>query len=351
MIYGADYLFGKFYKTQMNRSHPRGWAAGIFFRSPEDAKRKWDAKKIIVSMCKTGKYSEIVIHLAPFDKTHNYPITEETKHRILKDTQWVRDLQLKYPDTKLLPSPFCEHNHLKNEITPLLMDMLEIMVVPQVVNSIWRGSEVPGTITEIHLANSKLPKRPKNPEYTVSFDGFGGKGEGNFTDTNIENILNNYSDARHIRWWDFNNNGKFGWEDTSSVDNRRFFPSTGYLKARHAMMKKREGSITYPNKALYKPCSDAHEKPTWKDGMPLVITHTYENSIQAKDIHGKKIISLTRVLPDYDVPGPLKGAARYYSREFSNKLGDLAEKSSGSRLVQFDNLPLTDVDLRSSKFK
>lgn len=340
MIPGFDYLAGLMYEQAMLSAHRRGWCAAIFLRT------FGDARKTLEAMCRRGTFSEIVVHLAPFDRTHTYTVQKYIA-QLISDAKFCEALQKKYPNTKLLLSPFCEHNHSASTMIPVFQSLSKAAPSCLMVNSIWKGAVIPGIITEIHLQNSRLPRKPPG-EYIISFDGFGGKGEGDFTDANIQLIMETYPDARQIRGWDFRANGKYGHNDTHDVQHRIHWPNKEYLQSRLAVMKQREGSLTYPKDALYKPCADDHgnAEPT-KDNKAMVITKKNAESLNVYDSQGHKIDTLRRVRPNFNSKGPLYGYPRYYSTKYAFQIAALARKNTGSSLIKIDKLPLTDGDLRS----
>lgn len=343
MKYGCDYLGGKHYKSAILKTHPHGWAAGIFLRT------FGNTMGFIEKMCASGKFSEIVVHVAPFDKDHRYEFSKYVP-QIKKDVAKLEEISKKYPSVVLMVSPFCEHNHPRDKMVVLFKELKQIAPSCLMVNSIWKGQTVPGIITEIHLENSKLKIKPQG-DYIVAFDGFGSDGSGDMPDTDVQKILNHYSDARQIRLWNFRYNGKFGHKDKAPVDKRKHWPDENYLKGHNALMKTREGAVTYPNNALYKPFADDHGQGG-KDNKAMVITFSPKNHINVFDSLGKKIDTMQRVNPNFSSPGsPLHGAGRFYSSKYAYQLGDIAQKNTGSRKIKIEGLPLTDADLRSSKFK
>jgi len=335
-IFGCDYLGGKHFQKAMIQNHPAGWSAGIFLRT------FGDARKTVEAMVKSEKFSHIVVHLAPFDNSHKYPISK-LKPQLKKDLKWINDL----PFT-VWPSFFCEHNHSSKVISDLYEELHNIAPMRKYVNSIWKGGESGNMITEVHIPSSKqLPKKPKQP-YLISFDGFGGDGSGNFTDTDIETILNKYSDAISIRWWDFKCNGKMRWDDKTPVSQRKYWPDKHYLLTRHQMMKQREGVVSWPKTALYKPSSDYHIGGSNKDGKAMVILPVKKASVQVRDSAGNVIDQMQRFQPDFE--GPPKGA-RYYSQKYSYQIADAARAKTGSSLIKIDDMPATDGNLRSGLFR
>ncbi len=291
---------------------------------------------------------EIVIHIGPFDNSHAYPIAKLRKF-VLEETKKLEALSKKHPKTILMLSPFCEHNPSTKNIKPLLDEMKRLAPSCLIVNSIWKGQEVPGYITEIHIPTSKLPRKPKG-EYTVAFDGFGGDGSGDFSDANIQAILDNYSDARHIRAWDFRFNGKFGHNDKTPIAQRKSWPSVKYIKGKLAAMKRREGDLTWPKTALYKTFADDHgnEGPT-KDNRAMCILPRGGQSVEVLDSNGNVIDKMQR----FGDPHPM--GPRFYSTKYAFELGDIAQANTGRRLISIrsgkDVYPLTDADLRSGIFK
>ncbi len=340
-IFGCDYLGAKHYQKAMLSTHISGWCGGIFLRTFGDARPTLEA------MMKSGKFSEIVVHLAEFDSTHKYPISK-TLGKVVADAKHCETLQKKYSHTRLLLSPYCESNHKASEMKPVFEKLKEAAPSCLMVNSIWKGQVVPGIITEIHLENSKPKSKPPG-EYIISFDGFGGDGSGDFTDTNVNDIISRYPDARQIRLWNFRYNGKFGHKDTTPIGKRKHWPSKEYMRGHNQTLKDREGSLTW-TKGLYKSFGDDHgEKPPTKDNKALaILPGVNKNQVDVFDKNGKKIASMRRFKPDHT--GNPKGP-RYYSDKYAYQIADLAEKNTGSRLIRVHNMPLTDGDLRSRLFR
>lgn len=339
MIYGGDYLAGCKFQKAMLRAHKPGFCAGIFLRT------FGDARKTVRAMAQSGKFSEILVHVAPFDKTHEYKISKYKKQLML-DAKWLQGVASENTNTKILLSPFCEHNWSRAVMQPLFMDLESVAPACLMVNTIWKGQVVPGTITELHLANSKkLPAKP-NGEYIISFDGFGGDGSGNSPDCDVQAIINKYSDARQIRIWNFRFNGKFAWDDKTAIENRKNWPSEEYIRGHLALLKQREGSIA-PDSMLYK--NFAEDSPTDpKANKAMVILPVDLDQVKVFDSNGKIIDFMRRMKPDFN--GKPKGA-RYYSSRYASQLGDLAEKSSGSRKIKIHNSPYFDADLRGNYFR
>ncbi len=339
-VRGQDYLGGTKFESAILKTHPAGWAAGIFY---------WtfgEAKKTIRKMLRSRKVGDFVIHLAPFDYSHEYNI-DKYMPIIEPVAIWCNNMQIEFPNTKILISPFCEHNHKRQVMSKVFARLRKLAPNCGMVNSIWKGDEVANTITEIHLEDSKLKPRPKNDIYLVSFDGFGGEGDGDFTDTDVQRILEFYKDARHVRAWNFRYNGKFGHKDTTVLNKRKHWPDEHYLRGHAAIMKKREGSITWPNTALYKPFADDHGTGG-KDNKAMCILNIREKQVSVRDSKGKIIDVMTRAKDDHI--GDPKGG-RFYSKKYAYQLADIAEFNTGSRLIKIGDMPLTDGDLRSGRFK
>lgn len=336
---GVDYLAGVKYEKVMIDNHPKGWTAGIFLNTFGGGYGTLDR------MACSGKFSEIVAHIAPFDKSHTYPI-DELKSQVMQGAKRIQRIAKKCPQTVLMPSPFCEHNHPTNKIKPILDQIKKVAPNTLPVNSIWRGGIVYGYTTEIHLENSR-PRAPPSGDYIISFDGFGGDGSGDFTDTDLVKIFSRYPKARQIRLWNFRFNGKFGHKDSASIEQRKHWPDAKYIRGHVAMMDGREGSASWPNSALYKPFADDHGEGG-KDNKAMVILQTSRKTARVFDSRGNLIDEMKRATTDHS--GTPKGG-RFYSSRFAYELGDLAKKNTGSRLIRIENLPLTDADLRSGLFK
>ena len=347
MKYGADYLGGVKFGKQMLEAHPPGGVGGIFYTT------FGHARSTLKKMCQSGKFSEIVVHLAPFENSHKYPIA-----KLLPNLRvWAAEVEAiakANGGTVILLSPFCEHNHPARDMKPVFEELKRIAPSCEMLNSILDGERVPGTITEIHLPNSKeLPKKPRG-DYTVSFDGFGGDGTGNYPDTNIQAILSKYGDARHIRCWNFRFNGKTGWKDKTPLDKRVSWPSREYIVQMLSAMRERGGRVTFPNDMLYKAVADDHSgaQASWKDCKALIIFKGEKDTADVLDSKGNVIDVMRRVTPDF--VGPPKGR-RYYSKLYAYQIAEKARAKTGSSLVRFKSgnivTPFTDACLRSNLFK
>lgn len=342
-LFGGDYLAGTLYQKAMIQAHPKGWAGGIFLRT------FGDARQTVRAMGKSGKFSEVVVHLAAFDNAHAYPVNK-LKKQLINDARWLNRIANEFPATKWLCSPFCEHNHREDTMQEVFSFLQEVAPSCIMLNSIWKGEEVPGVLTEIHIPDTKgAPKKPKN-NYTVSFDGFGSDGSGNFPDADIPALLQKYADARHIRFWNFRLNAKFGYKDKTPIPQRKCFPSVDYIKQLAATMKERESFVSWPKSSLYKPMSDDHGNGgASKDNKALAILKSNLGMVKIFDKNGTQIDTMKRMLPDFNTP-ELKGG-RFYSNKYAYQIADIAQKNTGSRLIKIHDMPLTDGDLRSGLFK
>lgn len=340
-ILRADYLGAPKYIKAMLAGHKVGCAGAIFYRT------FGHGKEAATKMGRSKKFSHIPIHLASFDGTHKYPVSKYLS-QIKKDAKEIEAIAKRFPDTKFQISPFCEHMHKASVMTPIFEEIEQIAPSCGLINSIMfghGGDEIPWITTEIHLEKFIL-KKPKNKSYIVTADGFGGNGSGDFSDTNIQKLMEFYSDAEQFGWWNFENNGKYSHDDESSVNKRKNWPNVHYIKGHWMQLKPREGSITWDKNNLYKPFADDHDGPQAKDSLAMCILHnTNAPYVHVFDVNKKVIDKMTRMLPDHT--GNPKGA-RYYSKLYAYQIGNIAEKNTGSRLVCIDGLPYTDVDLRSS---
>lgn len=336
---GVDYLAGVKYERVMIENHPRGWTAGIFLDT------FGNGYSTLERMACSGKFSEIVAHISPFDNSHAYPI-DKLRRSVIEGAKKIQRIAERCPQSVLMPSPFCEHNHASKTIKPILDQIKKVAPNTIPVNSIWRGGIVYGYTTEIHLENSR-PRAPPSGEYIISFDGFGGDGSGDFTDADLVTIFSRYKSARQIRLWNFRFNGKFGHKDSASIAQRKNWPDAKYIRGHVAMMDGREGAISWPKNSLYKPFADDHGQGG-KDNKAMAILPIERSTARVYDSKGNLIDLMKRVLPNHT--GNPRGA-RYYSTRYAYELGDLAKKNTGSRRIMIENLPLTDADLRSGLFR
>lgn len=355
MRLGGDFLGAAFYTKQALQASEPGDCFGIM---PETFTGKNGAGwKAVEAFGASKKFFEGVVHITPFDGSHKYPVSS-LKALLKKNTQRMEVLANKYPNTIWMISLFCEHKHPRSVMEPLYKELKPLAPSCLFVNSILSGGqEVPGMITEIHIESSKtLPKEP-SLEYIVSFDGFGGnkKYSGDFPDANIAAILAKYPCARHVRHWNARHNGKYSPTEPNppAPNSRKIWPDTGYLKQHRATLTPREGKLTWPSNALLKPVADDHGKGDAKDNKLLVILPRGGSSVDVLDSKGTVIAKLSTMgLPPHtgDPKGP-----RYYSTKYAYQVGNIAIANTGSRQVRIragkDVYPLTDVALRSGKFK
>jgi hypothetical protein len=343
MKLGQDALGVFHYKKAFIQAFQTGDCMGLMLRTFGDAR---NVLKSILTKC---KISQLVIHLAPFDYDHVYPI-KKLKKQIILDAKFIEKLAKKYPNTLFMISPFCEHNHKKNVMAPLFADLRRVAPSCWFVNSIWKGEEVAGTVTEIHIPKSKnLPKRPQNQFYTVALDGLGGDGSGDSPDIDMSKVLEKYSDAMHLRVWNFRHNGKFGHKDETPINKRNCWPSVHYLKGHRALLEPRQGSLTWSQNSLYKPFSDDHGGgAASKDNKAMCILQLDKETVKVFDSKGIHIATMNRVRPNH--MGTPKGA-RYYADVYAYQIAEIAIKNTGNALIRIDDMPLTDGRLRSGLFR
>ena len=211
---GIDYLGGAKYPSAMIAVHPQGYAAGIFFRT------FGNATQAIKGLCASGKASEIVVHLAPFDRTHRYSLRRYLP-QVYKDAAKLEAIA-KACGAKILISPFCEHNHSRKVMQPIFKRLREIAPSTELVNSILRGQIVAGVITEIHPEDGKPLRSAPNGAYTVSLDGYSGNGL---------KAYERYHTARHFRFWHHRLNGRRHFNDAIPIEQRRAYPGKQWLKS------------------------------------------------------------------------------------------------------------------------
>ncbi len=121
MIYGTDDLFGACYQKVMIDTHPEGWAGGIFWSTPKLPDQP-DARKAVMAIGKSGKWSELVVHLAPFDKTHRYDL-QANLPIVYSACSYMFRVARRYTNTKFILSPFCESQHSKETMIPIFKEM------------------------------------------------------------------------------------------------------------------------------------------------------------------------------------------------------------------------------------
>lgn len=348
---GGCVLGANQYRQAAIRAANQGEVAAIFLRT------FGYAMPTLKAMMASGKFSEIMVHTAPFDYSHRYPI-DSLMVQVLEDARDLEALQKKYPGTTIIISPFCEHNHARSVMKPVLDAVRAAAPSCLVANSIWKGDIVPGYMTDIHIPNARnLPRAPRG-EFTISFDGVGGDGSGDFTDLDIVSILNRYRRARHIRHWNFRHNGKYGHSDPATLTERKYFPNVRYLRGHYRTLKfERAVPLWNRDDLLYKPFADDHGGDgASKDNRAMVIlpVATVVKTVEVLDKNDRVLARMNAPAVNPQHTGQPRGM-RYYSSLYAYELGNLAEKSSGLRAIKFRAgafvTPLTDADLRSGRFK
>lgn len=343
MILGCDYLGGNKYQRAVMEAHRPGDCGGIFLHT------FGRAHDLVERMCKSEKFSEIVVHIAPFAKSYSVPAL---KALVLKESKWLNSLAEKYDQTILI-SPFCESPNSAASMRPLFAEIRRVAPSCLLVHSIHGpGQEVDGTITEIHIEKSSaLPRVPKN-EFTVSFDGCGSVGTGDMPDLDIDGIVSRYSKARHIRAWNFQFNGKFGDKDTRPINKRDDWASVQYIRQTRALLDPREGGVSWPNTMLLKQADD-HDEPDMlsKDNrLMCILPNRKPGSVKVFDSKGNHIDTMTSPRLNPEHAGEPKGI-RFYSKKYPFQVANLAKEKTGSCLIRVEGSPLTDARKRSGRFK
>jgi hypothetical protein len=344
MKYGIDALGGNHFEKELLKVAPVGGVGGLFLRTFGNAHKSGER------FVNSQKFSEFLFHSAPFDRSHRYPV-RDLLSTLRADAAWAERLSRANPNVVVMFSPFCEHNHPRSVMEPVFMELQRIAPSVLMVNSIWKGEQVPGIITEIHIPSSKLLPGIPRGEFTVSWDGCGGdprvQYQGDFPDTDVPTILAHYARARHIRLWNFRCNGKFGNKDTTPVGQRKHWPNEHYLTGHYWMMRNREGQKTWPNSGLYKPFADDHGSGG-KDNKAMAILPIPGGSVKVYDSRGKHIDTFAKFGKPHT--GEPKGN-RYYSALYAYQIGNIAQQNTGSRLIRIGDMPLTDADFRSGRFR
>lgn len=335
-LFGPDCLGAVHYEAAMLRGvRPLG-CTGVFLRTFGEAHRT------VERMCASRKFREIVVHLAPFDYSHRYPVLKNMP-LLKRDTVWLQSLAVKYPNTVLLLSPFCEHNHTAERMARVFAQLMPLAPNCVPLNSVWRGGIVRGICTEIHLTDSK-PVKPPPGEYSISLDGFGGDGSGDSTDSEIFKIIARYPKARQFRHWSFRLNGKFGHNDPSALADRKSWPTWQYIAGLAAQLRDPEVPPFY-KQGLYKPFADDHGGGSGsKDCKAMCIMEKKFPRVGCFDSAGKTLDFFKRVTPDHEL------GARYYSKYYAVELGNMAEANTGSRLIRIAGSRLMDADFRSGDY-
>jgi hypothetical protein len=212
-IPGADYLAGAKYPSAIVAEHVRGGAAGIIHRT------FGDAVPVVRLLCPIA--SEIVVHVAPFDYSHSYPIKKYLA-RVLSDAKKFERVA-KNCNAVILLSPFCEHQHTTMTMARVFRRLRRVAPSTLMVSSSLNNIEVTGAITEIHIpSNGKLPAVPRS-EYTVSYDGYP-----DFL--TARSVLRKYRTARHVRWWVPQMNGKAYAAEKTPIAERFNWPTRELLR-------------------------------------------------------------------------------------------------------------------------
>lgn len=342
MKFGQDYLGGVCYEKEILRTHNQGWVGGFFLRTFKRPDQKQaDARSFIERMVKSGKFSEVVIHAAPFDHSHVYDFSKYLP-QVKKDAAWADRVSRENPSCVVLFSPFCEHGHSAAQMIPVFNDLKALAPSCLMLNSVLNfGQVIEGVLTDVHLANGHKLMKPMG-NYTVSFDGYE-----DMPSADVQAIIQFYSDARHIRAWNSRHNGKVKVNETTPEFDRTNWPSKEYLRGHNALMKSREGQKSWPKSMLYKNFAE-DSKTDKKANKAMCILSVDAPFVKVYDENGTVIDRMKRVTPDFT--GDPKGK-RYYSSKYAFQLGNIAQANTGSRLIRIEGTPLTDADLRSGLFR
>ena len=265
-----------------------------------------------------------------YDSNHRFP--KQIWKSLAQKCYEVNKVALKYKNVQFLYSPACEHNLSLPDIQSLMILCKKEITAKnlQLVNSILKGSRLVGIVDEVH---GKSPKRPDNEFYSVSADGIGGKGEGNWPDINVPDWITRYGSASFIFGWDFILNGKVDWEDKTDVNKRTHWPDADDIRALDSQLEPREGPEPKIPDMLWKPIAEDNGKGDAKSRKALAIVPHRLDEVVVKTHRGGHVVERMQIAKrDPYFKGKPSGY-RYYSNEEAFKLAARAKKLSGSKLV------------------
>lgn len=319
-----DYLAGAHYPDEILAGHQPGVGAGFLY-SPF----KNPLERIAPAMAKKGPaYCPLFRFHRKFNYDHNFPRREWES--LAEYTRQVNAFALANPKHAVFYSPTCEHNLKRSEAAELMLMCSRYITAPnlQLVNTIYKGSPLPGIVDEVHGAKVKAPD---SEFWFKSADGIGGNlirkpdiYEPRWCDIDVPEWMNAGDRCAAIFGWNFLFNLKFGAKDKTPVEKRKLKPSPEYIKAHTRLLFPIGGKQDTKNGLTWKAIADDHEPEDWKDNKALAIVPERHSLVGLYAANGKEIAT-AKLYGSYKA-----GGYRFYFREWAYQLAAKARKISGS---------------------
>ncbi len=319
MIKGLDLLAGCTFKSSFAK-YSTQYAVGIF------AEAFGDAYSTVEAALKKGTL-HIRIHLIWSD-THSFGDKDISK--IKKLSAKYNKLALKYPNSLVYLSPFCEHN-LSNP--DKYLDIVK-SDAPNcvVVNTPWKGKLSNKYINEVHGDHAK-----PNGIYLYSFDGT------EATNSDVEKYKKKYADAEIFFMW----TGRFNlnWSENDKTSRPQRIKEANLRKPSKDMIDSIaylfsiKGFYSLDKKSLLKSHSEKHNAADTKGDKLLIITPAKVKELILK--RNGKVIGKLSYYGSY-----VDGRYRYYASQFAFKYGHDVEIYAGSK-----KLGVVDCGFRSAPFR
>lgn len=317
MLPGFDFLGGPQFIRTAAGAYPAGWAVGVFWTQFGDGKKFCDA--MYAAGCR------IIRVQGTWDPSHKYG--SDFKSRATKNCSEVNAWAKAHPLAQVFYSPFCEHNHSKATMLPFFTQLIQKYNYVTYVNSIWRGEQIPGIVTEVHG-----DAKPGNEPYIYSFDGVA------CVDADVEAMKARHSKATLFFFWDARFNGKFEANDPATAPTKRKgWPDKKHIQSIQYLWNARGDVSKFPKDYLWKSHSENKGNGDRRAEKPCLIVPIKVSEIALTDINRTKIATLKRYDPPMTSSPWSQGnrGYRYYVDSWGFELAEKARKKTGSPVCKF----------------
>ena len=313
--WGIDQLGGAKYRDVIVRSHPDGFALGIFTQKEIFG----DGYPVVDAALRVRKIPLVRYNLRWSD-SHSFSRSDFP--RILAEAKRGLPVVNKYPNVECQFSGATEHQ-LNQRDAQALADAV-LAVIPErciYVNNPWtgRGAFIPTTNRIINEVHGKEARRPNiGGKYNFSFDG------NDAFDVDVTPIKNRLPDSEVFFFWTSQNNGRRNAGDSTPRPKRTFWPTDKLLKAM-AYLATEQGAVSLPKNYLIKPKSDQHfVPPAPRELKPVFIFPNKSERIVLRCLG--KIYTSSKGEPFVD------GRRRYYFPNFGYEMGGPCEVFQGNKV-------------------
>ena len=331
---GQDYLGAVKFKSAMFQSNRERRPAGLMLLTFGSEKQ---GLSVFREMVLSNEFSHVRVHVAEFDKTHEYKISKYLPV-VLKVMPKLQEVAFKNLGCPVLASPFCENKHSSARMADVFKQMLKVAPHCAPIQSSISRQWVRGQWNEAHGLYPKLP--PYRP-ILLSADGIGSdpkKPSAGLVDSDAAAWVE-YHDAKVdiiLAWSNFDNLREK--DENDAPKDRNNPPSAEELEMNDRLLLPKGTPPKVPNARplkkpwLWKICGDDHEDEELKrENKPVLIIPDKVSKVVIETFNGKKIIEL-RYGAAYKDGGHLYRSETYHGFQ----IGDLANQKSGSHYVVFN---------------